>query len=343
MHIIKAINNEDLVYKCATKLDAEGDVKLSSNSNVNSDNTKYLNRVLMEIMHPRDRWIGIPNRNNSSIAACAETLWVLAGRSDLEFLNRFLPRAKNFSDDGKSWRGAYGERLYSHGQLDSVVNRLKENNNTRQAYLTLYDPNRDTDLNIQKEIGTTKTKDFICNVSLMFSIENNKLNLTVTNRSNDLIWGLGTINNIEFTIIQELVAEMVGVKLGKYYVLSNNLHYYLNDVAKRSFKTYLNHSPEANSNQHLGLGTDKTAEQIQKFCNNIVSTIMEGSNNMSKILDMLVEFGVTHNGLFHDMVMASYTKYNNLFCDVRLINDQGLTKAILLSNLDAKVFKRYEY
>lgn len=52
------------------------------------------------------------------------------------------------------------------------------------------------------------------------------LDITVTNRSNDLIWGLLGANYVHFTFLQEYMAARLGVEVGKYHHFTNNLHVY---------------------------------------------------------------------------------------------------------------------
>jgi hypothetical protein len=52
------------------------------------------------------------------------------------------------------------------------------------------------------------------------------LDLTVTNRSNDLIWGLLGANYVCFSILQEYMAARLGVGVGHYHHFTNNLHLY---------------------------------------------------------------------------------------------------------------------
>jgi hypothetical protein len=60
------------------------------------------------------------------------------------------------------------------------------------------------------------------------------LNLTVCNRSNDVVWGMVGANIVHMTMLQELIALAVGVPVGKYYVMTNNAHVYqdLPDVSR---------------------------------------------------------------------------------------------------------------
>lgn len=52
------------------------------------------------------------------------------------------------------------------------------------------------------------------------------LNMTVFNRSNDLIWGALGANVVHFSFLQEYVANCLGLEVGVYNQVSNNLHVY---------------------------------------------------------------------------------------------------------------------
>jgi hypothetical protein len=53
------------------------------------------------------------------------------------------------------------------------------------------------------------------------------LDITVTNRSNDTIWGLLGTNYQTFSILQEYMAARLGVEVGRYTHFTNNLHCYV--------------------------------------------------------------------------------------------------------------------
>lgn len=74
-------------------------------------NTKELTSVSISVSNPTERVLILPYRNNNIFATIAETLWVMSGRNDIEFLSFYLPRAIEFSDDGKAWRAGYGPRI----------------------------------------------------------------------------------------------------------------------------------------------------------------------------------------------------------------------------------------
>lgn len=52
------------------------------------------------------------------------------------------------------------------------------------------------------------------------------LDMTVTNRSNDMIWGMLGANYVHFTFLQEYMAARLGIEVGRYHHFTNNLHVY---------------------------------------------------------------------------------------------------------------------
>jgi hypothetical protein len=61
---------------------------------------------------------------------------------------------------------------------------------------------------------------------VMFKLRNNRLHMTVLNRSNDLHWGLFGVNLPTFGILQEYIAAYLDVEMGTQTHLSNSLHIY---------------------------------------------------------------------------------------------------------------------
>lgn len=176
--------------------------------------------TLTKINFPTERFLVLPYRNNNVFAQVAETLWVLAGRNDLEFLSNYLPRAEDFSDDKMTWRAAYGPRLRNWkgkiDQLEGVVNRFKEDPLTKRAVMNIFDPESDYQ----------DTKDVPCNNWLHFIQRNGYLDLHVTVRANDAIWGFSGINFFEWSVLHEVIANSLGWKVGKLSWYVGTFHIY---------------------------------------------------------------------------------------------------------------------
>jgi thymidylate synthase len=190
--------------------------------------TKELTDVHILLKNPKDRFLVLDKRGNNLFHTVAETLWVLSGSNDIQFLQPFLPRAKEFSDDGKTWRAGYGRRLRKHfggiDQLAEVFGLLKKDLYTRRAYFVIPDPEHDL---------TASTVDHPCTSVVNFLVRNDdsgapRLNVYCSMRSNDILWGYSSINMFEWTFIQELFANLLGIEVGTYTHNAVSLHLYEN-------------------------------------------------------------------------------------------------------------------
>lgn len=163
-----------------------------------------------------------------------EAMWMMAGRADVDFVAKLVDRMREFSDDGKHLHGAYGARLSLPvgNQLDAVARVLTQDANSRRAYITLWSPN---DLYVE-------SKDLPCNVGMFFRVIDDQLEMTVTNRSNDAVWGgVSGANVVHFSVFQEYVAAKLDIPPGPMHVFTNNLHIYTwNEVAKELMRMHHN-------------------------------------------------------------------------------------------------------
>lgn len=113
-------------------------------------------------------------------------------------------------------------------QLRFVIEKFKEDIDTREAVITIHDPiSDDFSCHEGEDVARIlKTKDTPCTRSIHFMIVDGKMNCYVDMRSNDLIWGFSAVNVFNFTLMQEYVAAIVGVPVGTYYHKVDNLHVY---------------------------------------------------------------------------------------------------------------------
>lgn len=175
--------------------------------------------------NPRERVILHPERDCNPFFHFMEALWMLGGRNDVEFISRYSSNIANFSDDGVTFHGAYGHRWRNHfgneagviDQLITIIHALHKNPDDRRIVLQMWDPMEDLGM---------EGKDFPCNVTATFRIHNGNLDMTVFNRSNDMIWGAYGANAVHFSMLQEVVAAFIGCGVGRYWQISTNLHAY---------------------------------------------------------------------------------------------------------------------
>lgn len=186
---------------------------------------------------PTERVMLHPGRDANPFFHLVEALWMLAGRNDLATLTEYVKNMSNFSDDGgKTQPGAYGFRWrnqfdYRKGhdldQLAWAIKRLKADPNDRRVVIQMWDPAVDA------YAADNGGKDVPCNLTALPSIgSDGRLNLTVFNRSNDMVWGAYGANAVHFSVLQEYLAAMIGVPVGCYWQVANNFHGYLNTLGK---------------------------------------------------------------------------------------------------------------
>lgn len=192
-----------------------------------TDPTRELVGESFAIMDPLQRCIVVRHRNNNVAASIAEALWTIAGRDDLAFIEPYLPRAAGYSDDGVTWRGAYGPRLRSHfgvDQLDEARRLLLHDSHTRRAAMSLFDPGSD--------YADVDTKDVPCNNWLHFLRVQDRLDLSVAVRSLDLMWGFSGVDSFLWSVVHELMAAWAGLEVGRQHWFVGSCHVYENHLLR---------------------------------------------------------------------------------------------------------------
>ena len=195
--------------------------------------------VVTTYERPQERVLFNEERDANPYFHFFECLWMIAGRNDLAFVKRFVKNMETYSDDGKTLNGsAYGWRWRHHfrksfntegkgdllDQISQVIKMLKENPNDRRAVLQMWDP--------QVDLGSN-SKDIPCNTCVYLKLRDNILDITVSNRSNDVVWGAYGANAVHFSFLHEYLAMCLGAGVGRYHQVSNSFHVYTeNEVWK---------------------------------------------------------------------------------------------------------------
>lgn len=215
MKVYKFQNYYHMFPRLLEKIMVEGALTDSRNGS-----TRALYNIACVIEKPEESLFIIPGRGNNIACSLYEVLWMLSGDNRIEYLKHFMPRAADYSDDGETWRGAYGTRLRFAGaekldQIHYIVESLRKDPMSRQAVATLWDP----------EVDTLPTKDRPCNNMLQFYVSGHALNLNVYQRSQDFFWG-SQINYLEWSVLLWVIAKTMGLPVGTYTHIVNNLHVY---------------------------------------------------------------------------------------------------------------------
>lgn len=219
MKVITARNVHEALWRGMHALVDEGVERPSRAGKV----VMYPGPVTTHYLRPRERVIFWHERDANPFFHLMECLWMLSGRDDVEWLAQYNSRIAQFSDDGEKFHGAYGFRWRNHfaiDQLETLVTELQANNDTRRAVLSMWDASED--------LGA-QSVDIPCNLNIVFSRRRDpkELDMTVFNRSNDIIWGAYGANAVHFSFLQEVLATMLGIHVGQYWQVSNDYHAYL--------------------------------------------------------------------------------------------------------------------
>ncbi|GAF76679.1 unnamed protein product, partial [marine sediment metagenome] len=182
----------------------------------------YPEPVTTVYLRPTERVLFWEDRDANPFFHLFESLWMLAGRQDVAWLEQFNSRMRQFSDNGETFHGAYGYRWRHHfgfDQLPVIADNLKKNPECRRQVLAMWDA--------EKDLGDV-SKDLPCNDLALFTRGiDGELNMTVMCRSNDIIWGCYGANAVHFSILLEFMAAAIGCPVGTYTQISNNWHGYV--------------------------------------------------------------------------------------------------------------------
>lgn len=193
--------------------------------------------LLQSYSRPDQRVLFSEKRDANPFFHVAEALWMLAGWNDARVLDRFVSDfSERYAEDDGLAHGAYGARWRKHfthpeytgdennagapywlDQITEAGRLLRNNPESRQVVIGMWDPAVD--------LGAKK-RDIPCNDLIMFRAIDGKLDMTIVARSHDAIWGAYGANFVHMTVMHEVVAALAGLKMGMYYHLSNNFHYY---------------------------------------------------------------------------------------------------------------------
>ena len=194
---------------------------------VDFDNTKALFNVGFTIENPMDNHISCEQRNWKQDYAEAEWQWYLSGDNNIKKLGDLYGKVpeiwKRMADKLGRVNSNYGYQWQRENQLDNVIEMLKDNPNTRQATISIYDGK-------QIESGVYKY-DTPCTYAVQFTIVDDKLNMCVTMRSNDLWYGFCN-DQYCFSRLQLMIADKLEIRLGTYFHFAHNLHLYNNIIEK---------------------------------------------------------------------------------------------------------------
>jgi thymidylate synthase len=222
MHI-SADTLDDLLRRLLPRLLAGGSRIAASRGR-----TTELTGVSLTLSNPRARLSRAENRR-VFFSCLGEWLWYLAGSRALDFIEYYVSRYRDESEDGRTVYGAYGPRLFrmrGQNQLVNVLSLLRDRPTSRRAVVQLFDA---------KDLASPH-KEVPCTCTLQFMVRGGRLLLLTSMRSNDAYFGLAH-DVFAFTMLQELMARSLELEVGQYHHSIGSLHLY--DSHRRAATAYL--------------------------------------------------------------------------------------------------------
>lgn len=188
------------------------------------DYAKECNAFCLRIENPRDRLIWNTDRAMSLGFACREFIWYMSGSKDVQALKWYSSSIGKYSNNGWNFHGAYGPRIFNFNginQFQKVLTLLEKDTDTRRAIIIIRDPKKDF----------KSSNDIPCTMLFQFLIREEKLNMITYMRSQDMMKGM-VYDIFSFTLIQELMASLLGIEIGTYVHFVGSLHLYDSDKFK---------------------------------------------------------------------------------------------------------------
>ena len=174
--------------------------------------TKALFNVGFYITDPKNRKIINRERKWSEEYALAEWEWYLTGDPSVKALGDIYGKVpeiwKRMANERGQVNSNYGYQWERNDQLERVITLLAAYPDTRQACVSIYDG---------KEMNKYHY-DTPCTYAVQFTIVNNRLDMCVTMRSNDLWYGFCN-DQYQFSRLQEMVSKRLEIETGVYLSL----------------------------------------------------------------------------------------------------------------------------
>ena len=181
--------------------------------------TKALFNVGFYIENPLDNKITNKERKWKENYAEAEWEWYMTGGRSIQSLGAIYGKIPEIwhrmADKKGNVNSNYGWQWKRNDQIDYVVNMLINEPETRQEAITILDMKEHDEY----------TYDTPCTYAIQFTRVNNKLDMCITMRSNDLWYGFCN-DQYCFSMFQKYVADVLKIDVGVYYHFAHNMHLY---------------------------------------------------------------------------------------------------------------------
>jgi len=166
-----------------------------------------------EDLHPNQPWADQEFVERISPYVNPGEAWISRKEVWTEFLHE--------TPIGHKFGYTYSERFSAYDGLRRIIARINEDPDSRQLYLSVWDPED------VKYLGSTTR--IPCSLGYLFQVRNDKVNMTYTMRSCDAVTHFHNDVYLAFRL-QEYVAAATGYATGNFTHFVNSLHIYRKDA-----------------------------------------------------------------------------------------------------------------
>lgn len=190
---------------------------IMDNGTYTNVSTKALYNVGFYICDPQQRIITTDWRKFSTRYAEREFNWYMSGDRSVAEIKKYAPIWDTMHRGDNIVNSNYGWQWMRNNQLEKTIEQLKNNKNTRQAWISIFDGKEKDDYKY----------DTPCTLSVGFDIKPGieKLDMCVLMRSNDLVYGFCN-DQYCWTKLQQIIADELKIPIGTYYHFAHDLHIY---------------------------------------------------------------------------------------------------------------------
>lgn len=166
-----------------------------------------------------------PNEYEKIIAYCKQEIKDRCSGKPLNPGNSYKIRSDMWNQflEGNKFSYQYAERLWTNEQFETVINCLKNDAGTRQAVLSVWNP--DLDMNKQKLGGGNRIP---CSLEYQFFVRNNRLHCMYVMRSNSAIEhcpiDLYCATGLMEYVVKRLKNTYPDIKIGTLTYVCGSLH-----------------------------------------------------------------------------------------------------------------------
>lgn len=187
---------------------------------------KEILNCTIEVENPMENLFENEFRSSPKKYIAAELLWYFSGTKSAVFIEQYAKLWSTLKDEQGNVNSAYGNLIFTEKNEHSLtqyawaIETLKRDKDSRQAFMHFNKPKHQHFDN----------KDQVCTLQSLFHIRDNKLNMTLTMRSNDVIFGFMTdfafFSVLQYQVYLHLKDTYPDLEMGSYTHVSHSMHLY---------------------------------------------------------------------------------------------------------------------